>query len=218
MKKIFSIIIILLFFVGFQAQNKPAFWDDIQHFKQLNIDNPPAKNAILFIGSSSFTKWTDVNEYFPEKTIINRGFGGSSLSDLNFYSEDLLNSYDPKQIIIYCGDNDFAASDEPSVNMVFKRFKIFYKKIREKYPDINVGYISIKHSPSRENLWSKIKKENAKISNFLKHQKNAAFIDITKPMEDAAGNVRKELFLEDNLHMKPEGYRIWAKEIAKYLK
>ncbi|ROI08699.1 hypothetical protein EGH90_04440 [Kaistella haifensis] len=90
MKKLFSIFFLFLLILNISAQNKPTFWDDIQHFNQLNKDNPPKKDAILLLGSSSFTRWTNVSDYFPNKTIINRGFGGSSLSDLNFYSKELL--------------------------------------------------------------------------------------------------------------------------------
>lgn len=68
MKK-FLIFFYTLVFGFYFSQQKPAFWDDIQHFKQLDKDNPPPKDAILFVGSSSFTKWTDVNDYFPGKTL-----------------------------------------------------------------------------------------------------------------------------------------------------
>ncbi|WP_375181142.1 GDSL-type esterase/lipase family protein, partial [Chryseobacterium sp.] len=176
------------------------------------------KNAILLVGSSSFTKWTDVANYFPDKTIINRGFGGSRLTDLNDYADDLLNPYQPKQIIIYCGENDFADNDKLKADVVVERFKAFYKKIRTKFPKIEVDYISIKYSPSREKLWPQMKEANKKIANFMKKQPNSAFIDITKVMQDENGNVRKDLFVEDMLHMTPEGYRLWTSVMNPYMK
>lgn len=194
------------------------FWQDIQNFKKLNLENPPAKNAILLVGSSSFTKWTDIANYFPDKTIINRGFGGSRLTDLNDYADDLLNPYQPKQIIIYCGENDFADNDKLKADVVVERFKAFYKKIRTKFPKIEVDYISIKYSPSREKLWPQMKEANKKIANFMKKQPNSAFIDITKVMQDENGNVRKDLFVEDMLHMTPEGYRLWTSVMNPYMK
>ncbi|WP_336732190.1 GDSL-type esterase/lipase family protein [Chryseobacterium sp. VD8] len=217
MKKIFSAFLMLTFALFF-AQEKPMFWQDIQNFKKLNLENPPAKNAILLVGSSSFTKWTDVANYFPDKTIINRGFGGSRLTDLNDYADDLLNPYQPKQIIIYCGENDFADNDKLKADVVVERFKAFYKKIRTKFPKIEVDYISIKYSPSREKLWPQMKEANKKIADFMKKQPNSAFIDITKVMQDANGNVRKDLFVEDMLHMTPEGYRLWTSVMNSYMK
>ena len=76
----------------------------------------------------------------------------------------------------------------------------------------------MKYSPSREKLWPQIKEANAKIEAFMKKQSNAQYIDVTKAMQDANGNVRKDIFVEDMLHFKPEGYQIWAKVITPYMK
>ena len=72
------------------ATELPAFWNDIQNFKRQDSTSLPPKNAILFIGSSSFTKWTDVQNYFPDYAIINRGFGGSTLLDQIRYEKDII--------------------------------------------------------------------------------------------------------------------------------
>jgi hypothetical protein len=42
------------------------FWSDIQAFKKQDSISFPPKDAILLIGSSSFTKWTDVQDYFRD--------------------------------------------------------------------------------------------------------------------------------------------------------
>lgn len=217
MKKIFSVLLLMTFTLIFSQEKQPMFWQDIQNFKKIDQENAPPENAILLIGSSSFTKWQDVSDYFPGKTIINRGFGGSRLTDLNYFSEDLLN-YNPKQIIIYCGENDFADDKNLKAGIVVDRFKTFYEKIREKFPNIQVDYISIKYSPSREHLWQQMKQANKKIAKFMKKEKNADFIDITRVMNDPNGNIRKDLFVEDMLHMTPEGYRLWTSVMKPYMK
>lgn len=218
MKKIFSAFLLLTFTIIFSQDKKPMFWQDIQNFKTLDRESAPPKNAILLVGSSSFTKWQDVSEYFPGKTIINRGFGGSKLTDLIYFSEDLLGPYQPKQIIIYCGENDFADDAKLKADVVVDRYKTFYKKIREKFPNIEVDFISIKYSPSREKLWPQMKEANKKIAEFMKKEKIAEFIDITKTMNDANGNVRKDLFVADMLHMTPEGYKLWTEVMNPYMK
>ncbi|CAM2826879.1 G-D-S-L family lipolytic protein [Chryseobacterium flavum] len=218
MKKILSAFLLLFFAISFSQEKKPMFWQDIQHFKKEDQQNPPPKDAILFIGSSSFTRWTDVADYFPDKTIINRGFGGSRLTDLNDFADDLLAPYQPKQIIIYCGENDFADNHQLKAKTVVSRYKTFYKKIRERFPNIEVDYISMKYSPSREKLWPQMKIANKKIAAFMKKEANAEFIDVTKAMEDSNGHVRKDIFVEDMLHFKPEGYQIWKKVMDPYMK
>lgn len=218
MKKILSAFLMLVFAFSFSQEKKPMFWEDIQHFKQLDREHTPPENAILLVGSSSFTKWTDVDRYFPNKHIINRGFGGSRLTDLNYYANDLLSPYQPKQIIVYCGENDFADNDKLKADAVVERFKTFYQKIRSRFPKVEVDFISIKYSPSREKLWPQMKEANTKIAAFMKKQPHAGFIDITKVMQDAEGKVRKDLFVEDMLHMTPEGYRLWTSVMDPYMK
>ena len=106
----------------------------------------------------------------------------------------------------------------PSVDEVFRRFTQFFGKIRQKYPKVPVAYVSIKYSPSREELWPKMKELNNRIEAFFKTTKRTNFIDITKVMNNAHGSVRTDLYVDDMLHMKPEGYRLWAQVIAPYLK
>src|ERR1043165_5207848 len=117
------ICFILVFRFGFAQNEKPAFWDDIQAFKKEDSTNMPPQHAILFVGSSSFTKWTDVQSYFPQFAIINRGFGGSSLPDVIHYANDIIFPYHPKQVVIYCGDNDIASSNTVNGDTVLQRFK-----------------------------------------------------------------------------------------------
>ncbi len=214
-KIIFSFSLILTSLL-FQAQEKP-FWKEIQAFRKTDQTSRIPKKAILFLGSSSFTYWNDVNDYFPTKTIVNRAFGGSRLLDLNRYSDELLDPYKPKQIVIYCGENDIA-TDNPAPAEVLERFKTFFGKIRQKYPKVPVAYVSIKYSPSREQFWPQMKELNQMIEAYLKTQKKAEYIDITTVMNGENGKVRTDIFKEDMLHMKPEGYRLWTKVMAKYLK
>lgn len=198
-------------------QNHPPFWNDIQRFKQQDSLHQPQRHAILFIGSSSFTKWTDVQQYFPGLPVINRGFGGSTLPDVIRYANDIIFPYQPKQIVIYCGDND-AASSGITADSIFQRFKTLYGLIRSRLPKTKVTYISIKPSPSREKLMPVMEKANWQIQSFLETQRRASFVDVYHLMLDDHGLPRKELFLPDMLHMKPDGYAIWQKAIRPYLR
>jgi lysophospholipase L1-like esterase len=216
--KNFLIAFFILFTVTTVAQNAcPPFWNDIVQFKKEDAAAMPAKNAILFVGSSSFTKWTDVASYFPGYSIINRGFGGSTLPDVIRYTYDVILPYQPKQVVIYCGENDLASGDSITANDVVQRFKTLFGIIRQNLPQANIQFVSLKPSPSRQTLFPKMEAANAAIKTFLKSEKNAGFIDVYHAMLDAKGNPRQELFLEDNLHMKPSGYAIWQKIIQPHL-
>lgn len=177
----------------------------------------PPQHAILFVGSSSFTKWTDVQSYFPGYTIINRGFGGSALPDVIRYAGDIIFPYNPKQVVIYCGENDFAYSDTVTAKTVAGRFKQLFGMIRSKWPGENIVFVSLKPSPSRKHLWPKMIETNTLIKQFLAGEKNTAFVDVYHRMLVNENQAIPSIFLSDSLHMKPEGYAIWQKAIKPVL-
>jgi lysophospholipase L1-like esterase len=211
---------VLLFFLllaGFtNAQNAP-FYSEIQQFKNQDSVHFPPKNAILFLGSSSFRKWQDVQKYFPRHTIINRGFGGSTIPDAIHYADEIVFPYEPKQVVIYEGDNDLASSNRITPDSVLNRFKQLFNLIRNKLPNTSIAFVSIKPSPSRERLMPEMREANSLIKSFLKDKKNSAFIDVYHKMLNKDGSPDKSLFIEDELHMNAKGYAIWKKIIQPYL-
>ena len=215
--KIRLLPLFLLFATVLHAQENPPFWEDIQAFKHQDSVQAPLQHAILFVGSSSFTKWTDVRNYFPGYTIINRGFGGSSLPDVIRYENDVIFKYKPKQIVMYCGENDLAASDTVTAQMVFDRFKKLFNDIRKKFSNIPFVYISLKPSPSRWQLHEKMMAANNQIESFLAKKKNTVFVNVYRKMLGPDGTPIKEIYEEDNLHMNAKGYSIWKKEIQPHL-
>ncbi len=211
-----SFLVVCCLFVASRADAQP-FSDDIQQFKNQDKLHPPPANAILFVGSSSFTKWTDVSSYFPGYNIINRGFGGSTLPDVIRYANDIIIPYHPKQVVIYCGDNDLAASDTISADTVFERFKTLFELIRTGLPGENILYVSIKPSPSRARLKEKMEQANLLIKTYISLQQHAAFADVYHKMLNPDGSTMTNIFLEDSLHMNAKGYTIWQKVITPYL-
>ncbi|WP_367867328.1 GDSL-type esterase/lipase family protein [Pedobacter sp. WC2423] len=211
----FSSTFLLLFNFNSFAQDKPAFWDDVQAIKQYDRVYAPPKDPILFIGSSSIRLWVDFTHTFKDYTVLNRGIGGAVTSDVDRYLEDIVFPYHPKQLIIYIGENDLikAASGEE----VFQSFKKLYTDIRVKLPVVPLVYIAIKASPSRAQYLSKGIKANQLVQEFLKGQKNTVFLDIYKPMFDKKGQMQPQLFKEDMLHMNAAGYEIWNKLLKPYL-
>lgn len=218
---LYKIIIFISLFLVFgpdsiRAQNKPYF-NEIAAFKEQDKKSFPAKHAILFTGSSSFRMWNNIQEDFPGYTILNRGFGGSTLQDVIYYAKDIILPYQPKQLVIYCGENDLASSDTVTAEMVINRFRYLFTLVRKMYPGISVVFVSIKPSPSRERLLSRVKEANAGIRKFLAKQPNTSFADVFHKMIGKDGQINTGLFLEDNLHMNKSGYAIWQSTIKPFL-
>jgi len=217
MKKIIRPLLLsaILLMVG-RCMAQP-FAEDIAAFKKQDQIHPPPAGAILFVGSSSFTKWKDVGNYFPGYTIINRGFGGSTLTDVIRYTDEIIVPYHPKQVVIYCGDNDLASSDKITADSVLERFRVLFELIRSKLPGENIVFISIKPSPSRVRLKEKMDQANLLIKTYLSLNRSTAFVDVYHKMLNPDGSIMSHIFLEDSLHMNASGYAIWQKAILPYL-
>lgn len=198
-------------------QAKPPFYDEIQTFLKADRQAPPAKGQILFVGSSSFAMWTNVQKDFPSHKIINRGFGGSSLPDVIRYADQIIFPYKPKQIVIYCGENDLAGDDKPSAYIVARRFDALHTLIRRKMPTVPLVYVSMKPSPSRRNLMAKEIAANRWIREGLSKDKHATYVDVFTPMLDSTGRPISEIFGPDELHMNEKGYAIWVKILEPVL-
>ncbi len=180
----------------------------IRAFEAADRTNPPPKNAVLFIGSSSIRKWTNAPAQFPNHRIINRGFGGSHLSDSVAFAERIVIPYQPKLILLYAGDNDIAAGKSPE--QVLADFKAFVAKVRGALSETRIAYLSIKPSPSRMKFFEQNQAANQLIREFIAADGKLVYVDVFTPMLGADGKPREELFVQDRLHLNDDGYKLWA--------
>ena len=202
-----------------QVTIKPnQFQPEIDAFAQADKIKMPDAGRIVFAGSSSFRLWHDVNDYFPGSNILNRGFGGSTLLDLIQFSNETIIKYKPKQIFIYCGENDIAESDTVQPQHVVERFKTLYKIIRTQLPaNTPIVFLSLKPSIARWSMHERMDGANTLIKNFISTQKNIQFLDVYSKMLDKDGTPLKDIFIADKLHMNANGYKIWQKLITPLL-
>ena len=198
------------------AQSPQRFEKDIRTIRSFDKIYTPPAHPILFVGSSSIRKWDYLQQTFGSYVVLNRGFGGAVLNDVTYYANEIIFPYEPRQIVIYVGENDLPEKTA-TADSVLNRFKVLYATIRSKLPTVPLIFISMKPSPSRAAFFDKARESNALIKSFLANEKNTVYVDIFSKMLDKAGNPRKELFLGDMLHMNLQGYAIWEKAIKPYL-
>ena len=176
----------------------------------------PQAGGVLFVGSSTIRLWTDLREDFRQlPVVINRGFGGSTMADCNYFVKRLVLQYRPRQVIVYAGDNDLAEGRSPA--QVLESLRSFAGTVRTELPDTRISYVSIKPSPLRSALLPRIREANALIADYLSGVPGTDYIDIFSPMMAADGQPRAELFGPDRLHMNAAGYDLWQSAIRPYL-
>ncbi|HBG27200.1 MAG: hypothetical protein A2Y10_07500 [Planctomycetes bacterium GWF2_41_51] len=189
------------------VKNPERWKNNIQKFKEIDVNNPPPLNEVLFVGSSSIVGW-DTQKWFSDTKTINRGFGGSYICDSVYYADDIILPYKPKTIVFYAGDNDIA--DNKSPQMLLADFKVLVSVIRKTFPETRIIVVSTKPSIDRWKYWPKMKEANTLINEYCKTQKEIYFVDVSKVMLDETGYPRKELFKEDGLHINEKGYELWT--------
>ena len=120
-------------------------------------------------------------------------------------------------IFIYEGDNDLAGGRKPDeiVALADSIVLLIRSKLSKKVP---VYFISAKPSLARWSLKETYLAFNQKMKDWAATQKNVKIIDVWTPMLDANGEVRKDLFLSDGLHMNKNGYDIWGEVIKPYVR
>ena len=190
-------------------------WEkDIQKFEARDRESSPQEQGVLFIGSSSIRGW-DLEESFPGKNYINRGFGGSQIVDSTHFSDRIIFPYKPRVIVLYAGDNDVNSGKSPE--QVFEDFRRFAKTVHQKLPKSRIVFVAIKPSIKRWNLVGKMREANRLIDEFCGEDSRLVFVDIDKPMLGEDGRPRKDLFVEDGLHLSASGYKLWTSLVAPHL-
>ncbi len=213
MKKLF--LTTLSLFSVYLSYSQP-FISEIKAFEKQDSLLMPPKGQIVLAGSSTFRLWFSAKEDLAGFPIINRGFGGSQMSDVNFYFDRIVSKYEPKMILVYEGDNDLASGESPE--SVFEDFKIFAEKVKRQLPNTKVGFCSIRPSLARVNILEKQKQANRMIQQYCRNNKGFYYVDIQKDFYQKNGNLMPDIFVSDKLHMNKKGYDIWTKATRKFLK
>lgn len=203
-----------------QAQARPAVgperWESaIQSFEAADRQSPPPADVVVFVGSSSIRFWNSLAEDFPSITPLNRGFGGSRLSDVRHFTDRLILAYQPRVVVLYAGDNDIAAGR--TARDVFDDYVAIATRIREALPETRLVFVSIKPSPSRWAQVDVMREANALIADHASRDDKLDFVDIFNPMLGPDGQPIRELYLDDLLHMTPAGYGVWREVVAPYV-
>ena len=191
------------------------FDEAIAAFKKEDAAKGIRKGEILFIGSSSIRFWLTLEEDMDGLAVLNRGFGGSTLPEVVHYADQIIFPYEPQIIVLYCGENDISEGRTPQE--AFDSFKELTNQISAKLPNSQLFYLCMKPSVSRWEMWSKMAESNRLFADYISEQPNMEYVDISLPMLNEEGMPRKEIFVEDMLHMNEKGYEAWTKIVKPLL-
>jgi lysophospholipase L1-like esterase len=201
---------------GAQATDPDAgrFAAEIAEFEAWDAKNAVPDDPVVFVGSSSIRLWNSA-ERFPDFPVVNRGFGGAHISDVNRYVEETTLKYRPVLVVFYAGDNDIA--DGKTAAQVLEDYREFATTVLDAGPSVRIVFISIKPSLARWSVWPRMMEANEMIRSYSESRDELYTIDLATPMLGEDGTPRPDIFLEDGLHMNEIGYDIWSGRLAPFL-
>jgi len=189
------------------------FSEAIDLFAAWDSKNSVPRNATLFVGSSSIRLWPTAKA-FPGVSVINRGFGGSELSDVIHYYDSLIRPYAPARIVLYAGDNDIASGK--SADRVFADYVQLVTLVRRDFPAAELVFISIKPSKDRWSLWPIMVETNRMVAHYAEQHAGLRYADLATPLLGENGEPG-DFYIADGLHLNAAGYALWQRGLESFL-
>ena len=205
------------------SQSNLQFEEEVSLLESLDFEQKAGEDDLLFIGSSSIRLWDNIQVDMYPYSSVKRGYGGAHFYDLVHFSERLVKNHSPKAILIFVanditGSNDFTnLVGDLSPHEVKRLFRYNYKLIRCIHKHIPIFLIETTPTPKRWKVWNKILQANKKLERFCKQEPNLYFISTRDKFIGADGLPIKSLFLNDELHLNFDGYKLWSSVIKSKL-
>ena len=205
------------------SQSNRQFQEEVSLLESLDFEEKAGEEDVLFIGSSSIRLWDNIQVDMYPYSSIKRGYGGAHFYDLIHFSERLVKNHSPKAILIFVANDITGSNDltnlvgDLSPNEVKKLFRYNYKLIRNVHNHIPIFLIETTPTPKRWKVWNKILQANKKLEHFCKQVPNLYFISTRDKFIGADGLPIQSLFLSDELHLNPDGYKLWSSVIKSKL-
>lgn len=95
------------------------------------------------------------------------------------------------------------------------RFDVFMDMKTERLGDAPVYFLSVKPSYARLGELGAQRAANALIEAYAETRDDLIYVDIVSPMME--GEVPKQIFISDELHMNLNGYAIWTEALSDLL-
>jgi len=198
------------------ATHDSSRWEkEIAALEARDLTNPPPKDCIVFVGSSSIKRWTNLATDFPGFPVVNHGFGGSQLADSVNFADRIITPWQPRQVVIYAGGNDINAGKDPEV--VYGDFVALATRIRARLPKASIAYIAVAPNPKRWSQVEKVKRLNSLVERYCRRH-GMTFINVFPLMLGPDGQPKSDIFVADRLHMNAKGYAIWREAVAPCLR
>ena len=203
--------------IGRTFSDDPTVWEpEIAAFEMADRESPPARDAILFVGSSSIRFWEGLAENMAPMTVIRRGFGGARLSDLVHFADRIIVPYAPRAIVIHAGGNELNSlpgNRQRSPEEAQADFRSLVARIRARLPSVPIYYLALRPSrlPGARGHFLRL------VHADCEAQAGLHYLDAGAGLTLADGSADPSLIRWDRIHLNHEGYQVWAPPVRERL-
>ena len=193
-------------------------WESaIRKFDSLNAVEYSDANTLLVTGSSSVRIWDSIHTDLAPFQVMQRGYGGAKLSDLNYYAHRIIKPHQFKAILVFVANDISGSEDDRIPREVLQLFKTLVRQIRERNPDTPVCWIEITPTPKRWHVYKQIHEANTLIRKYCERNEDLHFIETSDAYMTSEGLPDSAYFRKDMLHLNREGYLKWTERIKASL-
>ena len=173
------------------------------------------KGPIVFVGSSIFHRWTALERQMNPLPVINIAFDGAQTDDWNRLIDMRVIPLKPRVIAYYCGSNDIDAGD--SAVRIVGRIRLFIDRVTKALPETRIVFVSVNRAPEKRDRWDVVDDINGQMRKYAERNPRVQFVDVNPALANADGSPRMELFMNDQLHLRPPAYEAFAKILKPVL-
>lgn len=177
----------------------------------------PAPGGVLMVGSSIFRKWTSAAQDLAPLPVTNRAFGGSRTADQLKFFDQLVPSSQAALVVWYCGSNDVNAKKSPAE--VLQNTREWIARTRAALPQARIVLLSVIRAPQKREAGylAQVDEINRGLLDLAPSLPGLDYLDVNPALETPAGEAVPECYVEDKLHLTPEGYRRMTAVLLPFL-
>ena len=175
----------------------------------------PARDGIVFVGSSIFHRWTNLATQMAPLPVVNRAFDGAQTEDMLRAFDSFVLPYRPKVIVYYCGSNDVYGGDAAAE--IFDRIRQFVVRVGMTLPEARTIFVSINRAPEKRDRWDVVDMVNRQVEAYAATTPHLEYVDVNPILFNRDGTPRTELYMSDQLHLRAQAYQEFTRVLKPVL-
>lgn len=216
-----AVLAVALSFVDFRMLYREVYKPYYLSQKQKGYAEEAAegeKGGIVFFGDS-ITDHCDLEKYYPQYTVYNRGISGDSTYHLLERMEDVY-VLEPSVVVLLIGVNDFMNDARPVEDVVADYTKIL-DELKENLPETVVVCQSV--YPGADGRQFKVADYNDDIIELnkaikeLAEERNYIYADIHPYLLAEGSPLINSEYCTDGVHPNEAGYIVIAEHLTEYI-